>query len=122
MNQKSLVIDTSIDPVVPDDFWSYIPLRDRPEAHLRWLGKPFIRTVDNPHFPGGNRYDIYCLESGGSSDRPTLWGMFGTMEEAVQRAKDGPPWRGTVPRRTGSLSESGEGPKYPGLFQSVGIC
>ena len=92
MNRMSVVIDINIDPVIPNEFWSYIPLENRPKDHLNWLGKPFILTVANPHFPGGNRYDIYCLEAGGTSNRPTLWGMFGNLEEALQRAKEGLPW------------------------------
>jgi hypothetical protein len=98
MNETSLVEDINVDPVIPDEFWSFVPRANRPEGHLKWLEKPIIFTVANPHFPGGNRYDVYCLEAGGTSDRPALWGMFGTLGEAVQRAKEGPPWRKHAPR------------------------
>ena len=105
MKQRSLVNGINVDPVIPNEFWSFIPKENRPEDHLKWLEKPFILTVANPHFPGGNRYDVYCLETGGTSDRPALWGMFGTLEEAVQRAKEGPPWREHVPRRSEKSTE-----------------
>jgi hypothetical protein len=92
MNGTSLVEGINVDPVVPDDFWSFIPKENRPKDHLAWWGKPFIQTVANPYFPSGVRYDVYCLEEGTYTDHPALWGMFGTLEEAVQRAKEGPPW------------------------------
>ena len=38
-------------------------------------------------WPTGNRFDTYCLD-GGAWDRPTAWGKFGTLEEAIQCAKD----------------------------------
>ena len=105
MNETSLVEGINVDPVIPNEFWSFIPKANRPEGHLKWLEKPFILTVANPHFPGGNRFDVYCLEAGGTSDRPALWGMFGILEEAVQRAKEGPPWRKHVPWSRGKSSE-----------------
>lgn len=100
MNQASLVNGINVDPVIPNEFWCFDPKENRPKAHLKWLEKPFILTVANPHFPGGNRYDVYCLEAAGTSDRPSVWGMFGTLEEAVQRAKEGPPWREHVRMRS----------------------
>ena len=105
MKQTNLVNGINVDPAVPNEFWSFISNENRPEDHLKWLEKPFILTVANPHFPGGNRYDVYCLETGGTSDRPALWGMFGTLEEAVQRARAGPPWREHVPRDSEKSSE-----------------
>jgi hypothetical protein len=104
MNQTSIVDGINIDPVIPGIFWSFIPKGSRPEDHLNWLEKPIILSVANPHFPTGVRYDVYCLEAGGTSDRPALWGMFGTLEEAVQRAKEGPPWRERVPRNSKKFS------------------
>ena len=105
MKQTRLVNGIKVDPVVPNEFWSFIPAKNRPAGHLKWLEKPFILTVVNPHFPGGNRYDVYCLEVGGTSDRPALWGMFGTLEEALQRANEGPPWRKHAPRSSKKSSE-----------------
>lgn len=108
MNPTNLVVDMSgisIDPEISDEFWSFVPRKNRPKDHLIWLGKPIILTVTNPHFPTGIRYDVYCLEVEGASERPALWGMFGTLEEAVQRAKQGPPWREQAPRSSGKSSK-----------------
>jgi len=44
------------------------------------------------HFPSGVRYDVRCLD-GGAWDRPTGWGMVGTLEEAIHIAKNGPSWQ-----------------------------
>jgi len=110
MNETSLVDGINIDPVVPDGFWSFTPKENRPKDHLRWWGKPFIQTVANPYFPNGLRYDVYCLEAGGIADHPAIWGMFGTLEEAVQRAKEGPPWH---------KHSSGSGGKLPGVAYEV---
>lgn len=41
------------------------------------------------HFPSGVRYDVRCLD-GGAWDRPTDWGIFGTLSEAIECAKTGP--------------------------------
>ena len=89
----------AVNPKVPTWFWADKPIEKRSPGDLIWLGKPFIKSVPNPHFPEGNRYDVYCLETK-NSDHPSVWGMFGTLEEAVQRAKEGPPW---------SRSDSGMG-------------
>jgi hypothetical protein len=97
MNETSLVEGIYVDPVIPNDFWSFTPKGNRPKDHLRWWGRPFIKTVANPYFPSGMRYDVYCLEEGNYADHPALWGMFGTLEEAVRRAKEGPPWHGHSP-------------------------
>jgi predicted RNA-binding Zn-ribbon protein involved in translation (DUF1610 family) len=43
------------------------------------------------HFPSGVRYDVRCLD-GGAWDRPTGWGMVGTLEKAIHIAKNGPSW------------------------------
>jgi len=80
-----------INPKLPDRFWN-TPNRERTADHFAWWGKPFIVTNPNPNFLGGTRYEVYCLD-GESWNHPTLWGMFGTIEEAEERAKDGPPWR-----------------------------
>ena len=104
MNETSLVDGINIDPVIPNDFWSYTPKENRPKDHLTWWGKPFIQTVANPYFPAGMRYDVYCLEGGAIADHPALWGMFGTLEEAIQRAKEGPPWHKHTPASGGKLA------------------
>jgi hypothetical protein len=84
--------DVPVDPLVSEGFWSKTPKAMRSKADLAWWGRPFIQTVANPHFPSGIRYDVYCLEAGATLDRPAVWGMFGTLEEALRRAQDGPPW------------------------------
>lgn len=101
----NLVNGINVDPVVPNEFWSFVPRASRPKDHLKWLEMPFILTVANPHFPGGNRYDVYCLEATGTADRPSVWGMFGTLEEAIRRAKEGPPWREHIRMRSEKSSE-----------------
>jgi len=58
------------------------PYEEGSEYLARWLEA----------WPSGNRFDTYCLD-GGAWDRPTAWGKFGTLEEAIQCAKDGPVWR-----------------------------
>lgn len=40
-------------------------------------------------FPEGVRYDVRCLD-GGAWDRPTFWGSFGTLDEAIECANTGP--------------------------------
>jgi len=50
--------------------------------HVGWL----------KHFPSGIRFRVQCLD-GGAWDRPTGWGMVGTLEEAIHIAKNGPSWQ-----------------------------
>ena len=99
--------DIPVNPNVSKGFWSYTPKPMRSKEDLTWWGKPFIQTVPNPNFPKGIRYDVYCLEDGSTLDRPAVWGMFGTMEEAVQRAQEGPPWRPEASRIGGERSDGG---------------
>jgi len=85
-----------VDPETPVWFWSS-PGKNRSGDNQVWLGRAFILTTANPHFPTGVRYDVYCLEDV-SATHPVVWGMFGTIEEALQRAKEGPPWRASASR------------------------
>jgi hypothetical protein len=103
MHETGQIHGIFVDPIIPNDFWSFTPKAKRPKEHLAWWGKPFIKTVTNPYFPSGTRYEVYCLEEGNYADHPALWGMFGTIEEAVQRAKEGPPWREHASERGGKL-------------------
>lgn len=80
-----------VDPETPDWFWSQ-PETMHGEDGQAWLGRSFILTTANPYFPKGIRFDVYCLETN-SATRPAVWGMFATIEEALERAKDGPPWQ-----------------------------
>ena len=57
-------------------------------------GQQYWRTTGRDAFiaawpPSGTRYDVWCLD-GGAWDRPTSWGCFATLEEAVACAKSGP--------------------------------
>jgi hypothetical protein len=79
-----------VNPTLPEGLWQ-TPNEERSTDQMAWWGKPFIVTTANPNFPRGIRYDVYCLD-GESWNHPTLWGMFSTLEEAVERAKSGPPW------------------------------
>ena len=99
MQTSGIVGTIPVDPEIPDGFWS-TPHEKRPEDHLAWWGKPFILSSANPHFPSGSRFDVHCLD-GGATDRPTCWGMFGTIEEAEQRAISGPPWNEATSRTGG---------------------
>lgn len=40
-------------------------------------------------FPDGKRYTVYCLD-GGAWDRPTWWGGFPGLDQAIECAKKGP--------------------------------
>lgn len=90
----------AVNPVLPKAF-SDTANEARPERHMVWWDVPFIETAtgDDPawvaHWKGNTRYDVRCLD-GGAWDRPTCWGMFATLAEAVQCAKSGPVWRKAV--------------------------
>ena len=43
-------------------------------------------------WPSGIRYEVRCLD-GGAWDRSTSWGMFATIEEALECTRSGPAWR-----------------------------
>lgn len=90
-----------INPVLPKNF-SNTPNGARPASHLRWWNRPFIQTYTTDDmcrtdadrarwlkaWPSGTRYDVRCLD-GGAWDRPTCWGMFNTLDEAMQCARGG---------------------------------
>lgn len=90
MKTSEAIMDIPVDPELPEGLWS-TPHDQRPAAHMAMWGKPFVQRFPNPFFPTGYRFDVYCLD-GGVSDRPTCWGMFGSLEEAIQRAQEAPPW------------------------------
>lgn len=96
--QAALEIDgIFIDPVLGVNFYA-TRNEDRPSKDQIWWNRPFIQTYHcaDPkfleHFPSGCRYDVRCLD-GGAWDRPTCWGMFGKLTEAIACAKAGPSWR-----------------------------
>lgn len=43
-------------------------------------------------YPEGKLYNVNCLD-GGAWDRPTDWGTFPTLEEAIECCELGPVWR-----------------------------
>ncbi|RZF30472.1 hypothetical protein EVC45_08330 [Paraburkholderia sp. UYCP14C] len=74
-----------INPALPDEF-DETPHDDRSNSELRlWWGRAYIVISK---WPGGTRYETRCLD-GGTSDGPTNWGAFATLELAVQCAKSG---------------------------------
>lgn len=92
-----------VDPPLPDDF-DDTPNEDRPEWQTEYLwDRPYIQTIEfsgspkykNQFFeswPDGKRFDVRCLD-GGAWDRPTVWGMFANLEEALECCESGPAWR-----------------------------
>jgi hypothetical protein len=88
-----------INPVLPDNFWTE-PMENRTPEHMKhWENMPFIVTdnyqsVNNDAykhqwfkaFPTGTAYRVYCLD-GGAWDRPTNWGEFGTLDQALDFIK-----------------------------------
>jgi hypothetical protein len=80
-----------VDPPLPDDFYD-TPNDERPEWQVTLWNRPYIRTIENRHWPSGIRYDVYCLD-GGAWDRPTAWDSFGTIEEAIKCCETGPAYR-----------------------------
>jgi hypothetical protein len=71
---------------------------DRPDRHLACGGvcrtsRSTKRTIRGSSRRGrrGRGYDVRCLD-GGAWDRPTCWGMFATLEEALACAGKGPAW------------------------------
>lgn len=118
---KDQVEGVLIDPILPRNFDS-TPNEKRPDSQTKWWGFPFIVTMtveewdamyakrSDEHaeagrkhweearpkwmeaWPTGTRYETRCLD-GGAWDRSTSWGMFPTVEAAVECAKTGPRWR-----------------------------
>ena len=89
MQTSNIVGNIPVNPEIPEGLWS-TPHEKRSAEQMALWGKPFILTSPNPHFLSGTRFDVHCLD-GRATDRPTCWGMFGTLEEAEQRAEKGPP-------------------------------
>lgn len=42
--------------------------------------------------PSGTKYMVFCLD-GGAWDRPSMWGTFPTLEQAIECCSNGPAWR-----------------------------
>lgn len=122
MKAEKFIDGIPVNPVLPKNF-SDTPNEERPASHEIWWDRPYIQTttveeLDAEYanrtddyaeearrawvggrltwmkaWPSGTRYAVRCLD-GGAWDRPTCWGMFGTLEDALVCAKNGPAWRG----------------------------
>jgi hypothetical protein len=80
-----------INPLLPEGFYS-TPVAERSQAHMeRWYQAPFIlHTVwDTELSPTGHQYEVYCLDEN-AMDRPSIWGVFVTLEEALMCAMNRP--------------------------------
>ena len=107
-----------VNPRLPPKF-DDTPNDARPRSHDFWWDRPFIRSwsIDDfprPHlidfpetlaevrtawlhaWPSGLRFDVRCLD-GGAWDRSSVWGIFGTLDEAIACVRSGgPSWLGKV--------------------------
>lgn len=102
-----------INPKLPENF-GCTDNNARPFSHMKWWNRPYIETYSwdealeavisgawtmRPdrarwfeRWPSGVRHDVRCLD-GGAWDRPTCWGSFATLEEAIECAKHGKNFR-----------------------------
>jgi hypothetical protein len=105
-----------VDPKLPKGF-DFTPNDQRPQSHQKFFGLPYIVSYCEAGFylakhtdeyaeqrrayweaigcdewfkawPNGIRFDVHCLD-GGAWDRPTYWGCFATLAEALECAKAG---------------------------------
>ena len=88
MPLETMVHGVPVNPELPFGFWSVIPIEARPEDHLNWLENPFIQTIPDSLSPTGTRFEVVCFEAS-PVDRPVIWGVFPTLEEAQARAEMG---------------------------------
>lgn len=89
MNVVDQVEGIQVNPDLPFGFWSHTPMEMRSEEQMSWCGKAFIEAEAVEGRPGAVQYKVYCLDGIGT-DRPSLWGAFGRIEDAVTCAKAGP--------------------------------
>lgn len=76
-----------INPVLPEMF-DQTPNDERSrEEKDRWWDRPYIVSDKNDHWPQGVRYAVRMLD-GGAWDRSTGHGMYGSISEALARAKE----------------------------------
>jgi len=86
--------DVLINPKLPKNF-ECTDNRKRPVAQLsKWWERPYIEVEieDHEQWPEGVHYTVSCLD-GGAWDRPTFWGRFESLHEALQCVERGPAWR-----------------------------
>ena len=114
MKAEKTIEGIPVNPMLSKRFWD-TDNEKRPASHAKWWDRPFVRTEENEFWPQGTRFDTYCLD-GGAWDRPTAWGWFGTLEEAIQCAKDGPTWRrGREDTQTAFMERLKDAPVWPGI-------
>ena len=83
-----------INPKLPKNF-ECTDNQKRPAEQLKkWWGRPYLEVEmeDPEQWPDGVFYSVYCLD-GGAWDRPTLWGRFESLDEALQCVERSPAWR-----------------------------
>lgn len=124
MRAERFVQGIPVNPELPKHF-SSTDNEKRPASHLPWVHVPYIETTSVEQldadyagrtddyaeearaswnddgrkswmeaWPTGTRYDVRCLD-GGAWDRPTCWGMFRSIEQAIECVNEGPAWRRT---------------------------
>lgn len=90
--QSSATKKILLNPKLPGNFYSLaIEERSKKELEL-WEGHPYIESEPNAAWPSETRYTVHCLD-GGAWDRPTTWGWFDTLDEAMECVEKGPVWR-----------------------------
>jgi len=81
-----------LNPKLPEHFYN-LAIEDRSDEELElWEGHPYIKSEANDAWPSGTIYKVHCLD-GGARRRPTTWGWFNTLDEAVECVEEGPVWR-----------------------------
>ncbi len=80
-----------INPVLPKDFYDDEAGKYGDERS-KWFGLAYIVREANAHFESGQRFMVRCRD-GGAWDRPTMWGAFGNLAEALECVRLGPEWR-----------------------------
>lgn len=93
---EAVIDGVPINPELPPRF-DDTPNEARSDRSRAWWGVPFVRTEHN-NDPKFVAYAVRCLD-GGAWDRSTIWGMFGTIEEAVAQAGKGPVWSAFIRNR-----------------------
>ena len=70
-----------INPVLPDCFYEMAICGMPASVIIEWWEKPYIETR-------GDAFAVMCLD-GGAWDRPTLKGIYDTIEEAEKSISNG---------------------------------
>jgi len=91
MKAERIVDGIPVNPVLPKNFYS---TDNRARPNSPWWYVPYI--TEGRRGDGSIPFSVECLD-GGAWDRPTWWGSFKTIEEAVECAKLGPERRRNNP-------------------------